>query len=211
MATIVQGAQWRSRNRRREEFVHPSARTRSVCFAARDELTSDINLSPARATAFENWGERSCRSRRTFGVVQICRVRGSSVTKTSTTTASGSHEPAYGYVWRPTYVVAGPGARIATAAGPGCPPGWTWVDNAHWGFAPFHDGRWAYVREQLVLGAGAALRPHAVYAPALVAWTSGPSCQREACLSAAASAGSRSDRTRCTCRAIGTRTATFIT
>ncbi|MGI8746549.1 MAG: DUF6600 domain-containing protein [Bryobacteraceae bacterium] len=53
------------------------------------------------------------------------------------------------------------------------PWGWTWVDDAPWGFAPFHYGRWA------VIGGGwgwipgpARVRP--VYAPALVAWVGGP-------------------------------------
>ena len=35
------------------------------------------------------------------------------------------------------------------------PWGWTWVDDAPWGFAPFHYGRWLWWGEPLVLGAGA--------------------------------------------------------
>lgn len=52
------------------------------------------------------------------------------------------------------------------------PWGWTWIDDAVWGFAPFHygrwlflGGRWAWVPGQAA-AANAAARP--VYAPALV-------------------------------------------
>ena len=52
------------------------------------------------------------------------------------------------------------------------PWGWTWIDAASWGFAPFHygrwdliDGRWAWVPGRL------SLRP--VYAPALVGFVDG--------------------------------------
>lgn len=52
------------------------------------------------------------------------------------------------------------------------PWGWTWVDDAPWGFAPFHYGRWAYVRSNWYWVPGPAnVRP--VYAPALVAWFGG--------------------------------------
>jgi hypothetical protein len=52
------------------------------------------------------------------------------------------------------------------------PWGWTWVDNAPWGFAPFHYGRWAYVGGRWGWCPGEAhFRP--VYAPALVAFVGG--------------------------------------
>ena len=38
------------------------------------------------------------------------------------------------------------------------PWGWTWVDDAPWGFAPFHYGRWVVVARPLVLGARALRR-----------------------------------------------------
>ena len=51
--------------------------------------------------------------------------------------------PAAGPVWYPTAVAAdwapyryGHWAFVA-------PWGWTWIDDAPWGFAPFHYGRWA--------------------------------------------------------------------
>ncbi|MBI5039744.1 MAG: FecR domain-containing protein [Gammaproteobacteria bacterium] len=49
------------------------------------------------------------------------------------------------------------------------PWGWTWVDNAPWGFAPSHYGRWVCVRERWGWIPGPA-RVRPVYAPALVAF-----------------------------------------
>jgi hypothetical protein len=75
----------------------------------------------------------------------------------------------YGPVWYPASVPAGwapyRDGRWAWVA----PWGWTWVDAAPWGFAPYHYGRWAYLH-----GAwGWMPGPHGarpVYAPALVAF-----------------------------------------
>ncbi len=78
----------------------------------------------------------------------------------------------YGNVWFPTQVAAdwvpyrsGHWAWVA-------PWGWTWVDDAPWGFAPFHYGRWANVSNRWCWVPGPiAVRP--VYAPALVAFVGG--------------------------------------
>ena len=52
------------------------------------------------------------------------------------------------------------------------PWGWTWVDNAPWGFAPSHYGRWVYVSHRWGWIPGPRnVRP--VYAPALVAFVGG--------------------------------------
>src|SRR5580658_4750416 len=52
------------------------------------------------------------------------------------------------------------------------PWGWTWVDDAPWGFAPFHYGRWAYADGGWGWYPGVvAERPY--YAPALVAFVGG--------------------------------------
>ncbi|WP_386070058.1 DUF6600 domain-containing protein [Tahibacter sp. UC22_41] len=52
------------------------------------------------------------------------------------------------------------------------PWGWTWVDDADWGFAPFHYGRWVHVRNRWGWIPGpVSVRP--VYAPALVAFVGG--------------------------------------
>ncbi|HVT50383.1 MAG TPA: DUF6600 domain-containing protein, partial [Dongiaceae bacterium] len=75
--------------------------------------------------------------------------------------------PQYGAVWYPTQVAAdwapyryGHWAYIA-------PWGYTWVDDAPWGFTPFHYGRWVQVGSRWGWVPGErVVRP--VYAPALV-------------------------------------------
>ena len=53
------------------------------------------------------------------------------------------------------------------------PWGWTWIDEAPWGFAPFHYGRWALIGGVWAWVPGAFVaRP--VYAPALVGWIGRP-------------------------------------
>ncbi|MCB4359944.1 DUF6600 domain-containing protein [Quatrionicoccus australiensis] len=79
----------------------------------------------------------------------------------------------YGAVWYPRSVAddwapyrVGRWAWVA-------PWGWTWVDQAPWGFAPFHYGRWVQVRGRWGWAPGTYVaRP--VYAPALVAWIGNP-------------------------------------
>ncbi len=52
------------------------------------------------------------------------------------------------------------------------PWGWTWIDEAPWGFAPFHYGRWVFVAGAWVwLPGPRVVRP--VYAPALVVFIGG--------------------------------------
>jgi hypothetical protein len=53
------------------------------------------------------------------------------------------------------------------------PWGWTWVDEAPWGFAPLHYGRWVVVGGYWGWTPG-VLVPRPVYAPALVAWFGTP-------------------------------------
>ena len=81
-------------------------------------------------------------------------------------------EPTYGPVW------------YARGVGPGWVPysngqwmadpyyGWTWVDAAPWGWAPFHYGRWVYINGRWGWCPGP--RAHAYYAPALVAFYGSP-------------------------------------
>ncbi|MDE2137841.1 MAG: hypothetical protein KGJ68_10425, partial [Gammaproteobacteria bacterium] len=81
--------------------------------------------------------------------------------------------PDYGAVWTPAVVVAGwvPyrfGHWVWVA-----PWGWTWIDDAPWGYAPFHYGRWVVLNGSWCWVPGPRpLRP--VYAPALVGWARGP-------------------------------------
>jgi hypothetical protein len=87
--------------------------------------------------------------------------------------------PEYGTVWFPHVTIVGWAPYRYGHWAWISPWGWTWVDDASWGFAPFHYGRWVNVRgawgwvpcpPRVV--AVAYVRP--VYAPALVAWVGGP-------------------------------------
>ena len=81
--------------------------------------------------------------------------------------------PDYGPVWYPRAVASGWAPYSSGHWAWVRPWGWTWVDDAPWGFAPFHYGRWVYYRDAWGWTPGAfAARP--VYAPALVAWVGGP-------------------------------------
>jgi hypothetical protein len=80
--------------------------------------------------------------------------------------------PNYGPVWAPATVEAGWAPYRAGHWGWVAPWGWTWIDDAPWGFAPFHYGRWAYVEGSWGWCPGTIVeRP--VYAPALVAFVGG--------------------------------------
>jgi Family of unknown function (DUF6600) len=80
---------------------------------------------------------------------------------------------AYGVVWYPT-----PGIPAWTPYRYGHwvwvePWGWVWVDDAPWGFAPFHYGRWALIDGAWAWVPGPVLvAPY--YSPALVVFVSGP-------------------------------------
>ena len=79
----------------------------------------------------------------------------------------------YGALWIPRGVPVGWAPYSAGHWAWIRPWGWTWVDDAPWGFAPFHYGRWVYHRNVWCWAPGTYVaRP--VYAPALVAWIGGP-------------------------------------
>ncbi|MBC5782752.1 chromosome partitioning protein ParA [Ramlibacter sp. USB13] len=87
-----------------------------------------------------------------------------------------AQDPGYGTVWYPTVTVAnwapyryGHWSWIA-------PWGWTWIDDAPWGFAPFHYGRWTQIGQRWAWVPGQlAARP--VYSPALVVFLGGGGSQ----------------------------------
>jgi hypothetical protein len=81
--------------------------------------------------------------------------------------------PDYGPLWTPANVAVDWAPYSAGRWAWVRPWGWTWVDAAPWGFAPFHYGRWVNYRNRWCWAPGTYVaRP--VYAPALVAWIGGP-------------------------------------
>jgi len=81
--------------------------------------------------------------------------------------------PEYGHVWVPTSVAPGWAPYRYGHWAWVEPWGWTWVDDAPWGFAPFHYGRWVAFDGYWGWAPGPYyVRPY--YAPALVAWFGGP-------------------------------------
>jgi hypothetical protein len=84
------------------------------------------------------------------------------------------NQTGYGQVWMPTTVAAGWAPYHDGHWAWISPWGWTWVDDAPWGFAPYHYGRWASFGGRW----GWIPGPYGVtpvYAPALVAWIGGES------------------------------------
>ena len=78
----------------------------------------------------------------------------------------------YGNVWVPRGVPAGWAPYHDGHWAWVDPWGWTWVDDAPWGFAVSHYGRWAFVSSTWCWVPGPA-QVRAVYAPALVAFVGG--------------------------------------
>ncbi|MDN2711507.1 hypothetical protein O0880_18960 [Janthinobacterium sp. SUN118] len=78
----------------------------------------------------------------------------------------------YGPLWLPTTVAAGwapySDGRWTWIA----PWGWTWVDNAPWGYAPSHYGRWVLLGHRWGWAPGRD-RARVPWAPALVGWVGG--------------------------------------
>ena len=82
-----------------------------------------------------------------------------------------NQDPTYGQVWYPRVDASWAPYRDGHWAYVR-PWGWTWVDDAPWGFTPFHYGRWVQVRNHWAWWPGrVAERP--VYAPALVSFFGG--------------------------------------
>ncbi len=87
--------------------------------------------------------------------------------------------PEYGTVWFPHTTIAGWAPYRYGHWAYVYPWGYTWIDDAPWGFAPFHYGRW--INYNGVWGwvpcpprAPGVVYVRPVYAPALVAWVGGP-------------------------------------
>ncbi|MDO8455872.1 MAG: hypothetical protein Q7T07_03045 [Burkholderiaceae bacterium] len=85
-------------------------------------------------------------------------------------------DAAYGNVWVPNRVAAGWAPYHDGHWAWVDPWGWTWVDDAPWGFAVSHYGRWTNLRGTWGWVPG-PVRTQAYYAPALVAFVGGSNFQ----------------------------------
>jgi hypothetical protein len=140
-------------------------------FTGLQNVTANIDHIGPR-TDFENWAnERDQQSRNARSSKYVAE----DVVGYQDLDDNGDwiEEPEYGYVWRPRYVVRDwapyrDGRWVWVS-----PWGWTWVDNARWGFAPFHYGRWVYLNRGWCWVPGPR-HLRAVYAPAFVGWVGSP-------------------------------------
>ena len=79
-------------------------------------------------------------------------------------------DPMYGSVWVPQRLaIDWAPFRFGYWTWVG-PWGWTWIDDAPWGFAPCHYGRWVHRREGWGWVPGPVHGHRPIFAPALVAW-----------------------------------------
>ena len=131
----------------------------------------DVRTLQARRDQFDDW---ALTRDQTLVAEQSSRHIGTEMTGYEELDRYGSwstHSD-YGSLWTPTVVASdwtpyrdGQWSYIA-------PWGWTWVDNAPWGYAPFHYGRWVQVHNRWAWAPG-RLERRPVWAPALVGWVGG--------------------------------------
>jgi len=141
-----------------------------VVVRGNDQITYNLASAPG-ADAWDQW----CSSRdRREDQSQSARYVSREVAGYDDLDQYGrwDNQPGYGNVWMPTSVSAGWAPYHDGYWAWIAPWGWTWVDEAPWGFAPYHYGRWATFggRWGWIPGPYDATP---VYATALVAWVGG--------------------------------------
>jgi hypothetical protein len=142
----------------------------SGTFTGTNSLSADI-YNAGRNDDFDNWGEGRDRHEDRS---QSARYVSHDVVGYEDLDDYGSwrSDPGYGNVWVPTRVSVGWAPYHDGHWAWISPWGWTWVDDAPWGYAPFHYGRW------IVVGGSWGWVPGPrevapVYAPALVVFIGG--------------------------------------
>ena len=137
-----------------------------------DSGATDFRFENASASSFDRWAE--ARDMR-WDETHARYVREQSVSPYMTgyedLDAYGDwvENREYGRVWTPRVVVSGWTPYRYGSWAYVNPWGWTWVDDAPWGFAPFHYGRWVQIGVRWGWCPGEYTR-RPVYAPALVGW-----------------------------------------
>ncbi len=134
--------------------------------------STQFESAPVRRDAFDDWvASRDDREERSVSA----RYVSAEMTGIEDLDRYGRWEQdrEYGALWIPSTVSAGWAPYRAGHWAWISPWGWTWVDDAPWGFAPFHYGRWVSRGNVWCWSPGRYVaRP--VYAPALVAWIGDP-------------------------------------
>ncbi len=136
-----------------------------------DVTAADVRTTVARRDGFDVWADE--RDRQAEAVVSTQYVStGMTGYEELDRHGSWTENVEYGPLWAPRNVAADwapyRDGRWTWLA----PWGWTWVDNAPWGYAPSHYGRWVTVRQRWYWAPGRPTgRP--VWAPALVGWVGG--------------------------------------
>ena len=143
----------------------------SGTFTGTDSLYADI-YDAGDPDDFDNWGDG--RDRR-YEESQSARYVSPDVVGYEDLDDYGSwrSDPDYGNVWVPTRVNSGWAPYREGHWAWISPWGWTWVDDAPWGYAPFHYGRWVSLRGNWGWVPGPR-EVRSVYAPALVVFIGGP-------------------------------------
>ena len=142
-----------------------------VRFSGSNSLTHTAQGAPAR-DGFDDWAQ--VRDKRLENSVSA-RYVSPGVIGYQDLDANGvwQNSPQYGSVWVPTSVQAG-WAPYRNGHWAWIEPwGWTWVDDAPWGFAPFHYGRWVDWNGGWGWAPGPIGYWNPYYSPALVGWIGG--------------------------------------
>ncbi len=133
---------------------------------------SSFTFERANEASFDRWAEaRDVRWDETHQRAASTEVISPYMTGYEDLDANGDwiDDNEYGRLWTPRTVVAGWVPYRYGSWSYVRPWGWTWIDDAPWGFAPFHYGRWVQIRTRWYWTPGRYhFRP--IYAPALVTW-----------------------------------------
>jgi hypothetical protein len=142
-----------------------------VRFSGSNSLTHTAQGAPAR-DGFDDWAQ--VRDKRLENSVSA-RYVSPGVIGYQDLDAYGvwQNSPQYGSVWVPTSVQPGWAPYRYGHWAWIEPWGWTWVDDAPWGFAPFHYGRWVDWNGGWGWAPGPLGYWDPYYAPALVGWIGG--------------------------------------
>lgn len=134
--------------------------------------TADFRFEPATLSAFDQWASARDQSwDETHNRYASSQIISPYMTGYEDLDRYGEwvDNREYGRLWAPTLVIANWAPYRFGHWTYVRPWGWTWVDDATWGFAPFHYGRWVLIGSRWHWSPGQYWR-RPVYAPALVAW-----------------------------------------